>query len=224
MPLKIGDPVLHSLDTKRLFDDQSSFVMESGDSGVFFVKSFLELECTCMDEKESRSHELFLMLFTANEPAIRAYVRRLVPTREDAGDVMQGIALVLWRKFEELQDPNGFRPWAFGIARYEVLGWRRDKARNRLVLAEDILEVVAKESSHQESRLDAQRGALADCLEKLPDDQRELVLAAYQPDASIQNVADRSGRTVAAFYQWLHRIRGRLLECTHRVLKAEGQS
>lgn len=177
-----------------------------------------------MDEKESRSHELFLTLFTANEPAIRAYVRRLVPTRQDSADVMQGIALVLWRKFEELHAPAGFRPWAFGIARYEALGWLRDKARNRLVLAEDVLDVVADESARQESRLDAQRDALADCLEKLPCDQRDLVLAAYAPDASIQNVADRSGRTVAAFYQWLHRIRGRLLECTHRALKAEGLS
>lgn len=177
-----------------------------------------------MDEKESQTHALFLMLFTANEPAIRAYVRRLVPTRQDSADVMQSIALVLWRKFEELHNPEGFRPWAFGIARYEALGWLRDKARNRLVLAEDVLEAVAEESSRQESRLAAQRDALADCLEKLPDDQRELVLAAYAPGANIQNVADRSGRTVAAFYQWLHRIRGRLLNCTHRALKAEGLS
>ena len=177
-----------------------------------------------MDEKESQTHALFLTLFTSNEPAIRAYVRRLVPRRQDAADVMQGVALVLWRKFEELHDPDGFRLWAFGIARYEALGWLRDKARNRLVLAQDVIEVVAVESAQQESRLDTQRDALADCLEKLPRDQRELVLAAYAPDASIQDVAQRSGRTVAAFYQWLHRIRGRLLECTHRVLKAEGLS
>ena len=177
-----------------------------------------------MDEKESQTHALFLTLLTANEAAIRAYVRRLVPTRQDAADVMQGIALVLWRKFEELHDPEGFRPWAFAIARYETLGWLRDKARNRLVLAEDVIDVVADESARQESRLDAQRDALADCLEKLPADHRELVLAAYAPDASIQNVAERSGRTVAAFYQWLHRIRGRLLDCTHRALKAEGLS
>ncbi|EMI54919.1 sigma-70 family RNA polymerase sigma factor [Rhodopirellula sallentina] len=175
-----------------------------------------------MDEKESQTHAQFLTLFTANEPAIRAYVRRLVPTRQDAADVMQGTALVLWRKFEELDDPERFRPWAFGIARYEVLGWLRDRDRNRLVLAEDVIEAVAVESAQQESLLDAQRDALADCLEKIPVEQRELVLAAYGPDASIQHVAQSSGRSVAAFYQWLHRVRGQLLECTHRALKAEG--
>jgi hypothetical protein len=51
-----------------------------------------------MEPQTGDVHELFLMLFTANEPAIRAFVRRLVPTRQDAADVMQGVALVLWRK------------------------------------------------------------------------------------------------------------------------------
>jgi len=80
------------------------------------------------------THERFLALFTANEPAIRAFVRRLVPTRQDAADVMQGVALVLWRKFPQLDQPDHFRKWAFGVARVETLSWLRDKARDRLVL------------------------------------------------------------------------------------------
>ena len=52
-----------------------------------------------MEPQRDDVHELFLTLFTADEPAIRAFVRRLVPTRLDAADVMQGVALVLWRKF-----------------------------------------------------------------------------------------------------------------------------
>jgi RNA polymerase sigma-70 factor, ECF subfamily len=177
-----------------------------------------------MEPEKDDIHEQFLMLFTANEPAIRAYVRRLVPTRQDSADVMQGIALVLWRKFGELDDPGRFRPWAFGVARYETLAWLRDKARSRLVLADDVLELVADESALQEDRLSALRDALAECLEKLPGEQRELVLAAYAPNVRIQQVAERCGRTVAAFYQWLHRMRLRLLECTRRTLGTEGLS
>ena len=169
-------------------------------------------------------HEQFLSLFAANEPAIRAYVRRLVPTRHDAADVMQGVALVLWRKFEELDDANCFRPWAFGVAKYEVLAWLRDQTRSRLVLAEDVTLVLACESPPDEDRLSAQREALEDCLQKLPASQRTMILAAYAPDAAIQDVAAQSGRTVAAFYQWLHRMRLRLLDCTREVLQAEGLS
>ena len=175
-----------------------------------------------MDQNVTASHERFLTLFTANEPAIRAFVRRLVPTRQDAADVMQGVALVLWRKFPTLEASDQFRKWAFGVARYETLAWLRDKARDRLVLADDVLDTVAHESAQIENRLSAQREALEGCLERLPDEQRTLVLAAYEPDVRIQDVAEQSGRTVPAFYQWLHRMRVRLLECTRRTLQVEG--
>ena len=176
-----------------------------------------------MEDHSATTHERFLTQFTLNEPAIRAFVRRLVPTRQDAADVMQGVALVLWRKFEELKEPEQFRKWAFGVARYETLAWLRDKARDRLVLAEDVLKTVAEESAQIENQLSAQREALEGCLGKLPDEDRALVLAAYAPNVRVQDVAGRSGRTVAAFYQWLHRMRMRLLQCTRRTLQAEGQ-
>ncbi len=109
-----------------------------------------------MDPENPQIHEQFLTLFTSNEPAIRAYVRRLV----------------LWKKFRELDQPNDFRKWSFGVARYETLAWLRDKARDRLVLADDVLHTVAHESGQDEERLSAQREALEGCLEKLPKEQR----------------------------------------------------
>ena len=109
-----------------------------------------------MDEETAEFHEQFLRLFTANESAIRAFVRRLVPTRGDAADVMQGVSLVLWKKFAELEERGQFRKWAFGVARYETLAWLRDKARDRLVLANDVLDALASDSSQNEQRLSAQ--------------------------------------------------------------------
>ena len=175
-----------------------------------------------MDQENADFHEQFLRQFTANEAAIRAYVRRLVPTRDDAADVMQGISLVLWKKFAELDELAGFRKWAFGVARYETLTWLRDKARDRLVLADDVLAMVAHESAQRERQLSAQRTALENCLQQLPAEQRTLVLEAYTPGVSIQEAAEGCGRTVAAFYQWLHRMRLRLRKCTRRSLQAEG--
>lgn len=102
---------------------------------VFSVKSKRLAECTSQDKPEF--HEQFLRLFTANEAAIRAYVRRLVPMRDDAADVTQGVSLVLWKKLDELE---GFRRWAFGVARCETLAWLQDKTRDRLVLTDDVLE------------------------------------------------------------------------------------
>ena len=59
-------------------------------------------------------HQQFLHLFMASEPAVRAFVRSLVPTLPDSNDVMQEVAIVLWEKFTEYQTSDDFRRWAFG--------------------------------------------------------------------------------------------------------------
>lgn len=169
-------------------------------------------------------HGDFLRLFTAHELAIRAHVRRLVPTRYDADDVMQEVAVVLWQKFKVFRPDANFRSWAFGVVRYEVLAWRRDRARDRLMLKSDLIEVLAAEALDDESRLARQRDFLKECLDTLDSRQRDLLLAAYQPTATIQEVAGDSGRTVGGFYQWLHRMKRLLLECVRdRMKRLEGQ-
>ena len=168
-------------------------------------------------------HRHFLRSFTANEPSVRAYVRRLVPTRTDADDVMQDIAVVLWEKFGEFREGGNFRSWAFGVARYEVLAWRRDRARDRLVLDEDVVGKLAEETAdeNEEHRLARQRAALEVCLENVEPGQRDLLMKAYDSDNRIQDVAADSGRTVPGFYQWLHRVRHKLLQCVRRQIPGE---
>ena len=84
-----------------------------------------------MSPADRDHHDRFLRLFMANEEALRGFVRSLVPTLEDAREVMQETAAVLWRKFVELDSPENFRRWAFGVARFEALAFRRDRARDR---------------------------------------------------------------------------------------------
>lgn len=175
-----------------------------------------------MNSESATQHEQFLRHYSAHEPAIRAFVRRLVPPLTDVPDVMQEVALVLWKKFENLPNADDFRRWAFGVAKYETLAWLRDKRRDRLVLAEDVLEQLAQDAMALDPVLDSQRVGLEACLEKLPADQKALVLAAYEPGARIQDIAERSRRTVGGFYQWLHRMRLQLLDCVRRGMALEG--
>lgn len=177
-----------------------------------------------MSPAERELHQRFLRLFTANELAIRAYVRRMVISPADADDVMQEAAIVLWEKFGEFREGADFKAWAFGVARLKVLSWMRDKGRDRLVLSEDVVELIAEETAREESQLARQRAALENCASRLIPEQRDLLMAAYQPEARIQEVAARSGRTTAGFYQWLHRMRQLLLDCVRRELQQEAAS
>ena len=166
-------------------------------------------------------HTEFLRAFTMHEPAVRAFVRRLLPTRGDADDVLQEVAIVLWEKFDSFSTGGDFKAWACSIAKFKVLDWLRDHGRDRLVLDTDVVELLATESLASESRLDRQREALRSCLKKVPPAERDLLGQAYQPEAKIQAVAAGSGRSTNGFYQWLHRMRQMLLECISRELAAE---
>lgn len=174
-----------------------------------------------MSPDEASRHRAFLRQFTANEAAIRAFVRRLVPARADADDIMQEVSVVLWEKFESFRADGDFRAWAFGVARFEVLGWLRDKGRDRLVLSEKAVEKFGEEAVSTEPRLARQREALERCIVEVAPAQRDLLLRAYEPGARIAHLARESGRSEPGFYQWLYRMRKLLLECIRRRLAKE---
>lgn len=177
---------------------------------------------TTLESEEEKNHR-FLSLFTANESSIHAYVRRLVYRREDASDVMQKIAIVLWKKFDQLQSDDDFRKWSFGVARFEVLAWRRDLARERerLVLSTETIELMAEELDRNAEQLDLEKEAiLQHCLGKLKKDQRSALQNMYDDESNTPALAQKFGKSITGFYQWIYRIRQRLAECAKQVADA----
>ena len=171
-----------------------------------------------MPNVDDPQHDQFLRLFALHEPALRAFVRALVPSLADTADVMQEVAVVLWKKFGEFDASRDFRKWAFGVARYEALAYLRDKGRDRHVFNDDLAAALADEAAVAGPRHEAQREALEVCLQKLPKAQRSLVLTAYAKGAHMDEIAAHRGQTPMSLYKLLHRIRRALLECVRRVI------
>ena len=174
-----------------------------------------------MNPHDQDNHNEFLRLYIDNEEALKGFVRSLVPTREDAREVMQETAAVLWRKFEELDASEHFRPWAFGVARFEALAFRRDKARDRHVFSEELMEMLEEEAEAADELAEREGEALQKCLGKLPAAQRELVEIAYSPGTRMDELAFELGRTPMAVYKSLHRIRMILADCIRRTLEQQ---
>ena len=66
--------------------------------------------------------------------------------------------------------------------------------------------------------LDLRRRALGDCLQRLSPDHRELVAQRYQPDGSVDGMAEQRDSTPKAVSEMLRRIRLGLLACIERKL------
>jgi RNA polymerase sigma-70 factor, ECF subfamily len=163
-------------------------------------------------------HDRFLRLFAEHEGAVHAFVRSLLPTRGEAAEVMQEVAVVLWQKFDVARD---FRKWAFGVARLEVLRFLQSRRRDRHVFDDELVNRLADDAIAWEQRHETQREALGLCLQKLPAMQRELLLAAYTKGTRMDELAARRGQTAMSLYKMLHRIRQALLECVRRALSQE---
>ncbi len=175
-----------------------------------------------MRPPEDIKHDQFLRLYVSQEEALLGFVRTLVPSREDAREVMQEVAVLLWQRLGDLDDPSNFRPWAFGVARFKAMAWKRDRTRDRLVFDADVLELLADEVTEHADAYEAERRALESCVEKLDPAQRKLLDAAYAPGARVDALAAEAGRSPMSFYKALHRIRLALMNCTQRILAQEG--
>ena len=170
------------------------------------------------------SHEIFMQLLARHEPVIRGYLRSVVSRPADVDELMPDIALVAWRKFSELREHEAFPRWVCVIARYEALRFRRDRARDRLVLDEAVIARLADEGLEEVSLRERQMAALEQCVARLPAERRELLLACYATDAAINQIAARTGRTVDGLYQMLRRIRVDVQRCVEGTLKHEASS
>jgi RNA polymerase sigma-70 factor (ECF subfamily) len=174
-----------------------------------------------MTDSDRTQHDRFLRLFMEHEESLRVFVRSLLFTHDEEREVMQEVAVVLWRKFDAGMDSPSFCRWAFGVARMEALAFRRDRARDRHTFGDDVFELLGRTILEQTDVLEGERRALGICLQKLPEDQRRLVQASYAPGVKMDELAARLGRTAMALYKTLHRIRLTLMDCTRRVLASE---
>ena len=156
-----------------------------------------------------------------HDESLRVFVRSLLFSHDEEREVMQEVAVVLWRKFDEGLDSQAFRRWAFGVARMAALAFRRDRARDRHTFGDEVFELLNQTVLELSDSLEAERRALGTCLQKLPERHRQLVQAAYAPGVKIEDFAAEMGRTAMSLYKTLHRIRLTLIDCTRRVLLSE---
>lgn len=177
----------------------------------------------------SENHEQFVRLLTRHEPQVRAFIRACLPDPVEVAEVMQNVSLIGWRKFPE-QDPAtieaGFGAWLCVIARYEILKFRRGKARDRLVLDDQHIELLATQAADADAihRREHALATLQTCLAKLPADRQRLLLRAYAQGSSIKAIAAEHGKKPDALYQLLRRLRLELAACIERERARHGQT
>jgi len=136
-------------------------------------------------------------------------------------DVAQDVLLVAWRDLRKLREPASFLPWLRQITRNRAHHVLRARVRARRVIGEaatadgvDLDERLATACAAPLASevlvAEEQRTRLAEAIEALPDEAREVVTLYYREGQSARQVADLLGLREDAVKQRLSRARQRL--------------
>lgn len=160
----------------------------------------------------------FVSQITRSQRRLHSFILSMVWNPVEADDVLQETNLVLWEKAAEYDPSRPFLPWAMRFAQWQALAWLKRHKRQRLVFDDDLVRLLADECAMDESVFEARRIALASCFQKLKPEQRELIACRYEPEASVNAMAEAAGTTAKAISDKLRRIRHALLECIQKTL------
>ncbi len=176
--------------------------------------------------RKDLQYDQFVSLFARYERAVRGFVRSLLPSGQDVDDVMQEVGLACWRKFaafEPTETAADFVRWSCVIARFEVLRHRRKCARDRLVLSEELIEILAVDAEARLETAETERKAVELCLQEFRRPERQLLLSVHTPGDSIARIATELGQKARRLYSKVNVLRDLIEECVRRRL-AEGEA
>lgn len=175
------------------------------------------------DDPQNDRDASFVAQLTANQHSLLVYVRGLMPGDENSDEVLQRTNAKIWEKREDFEVGTNFRAWSMTIARYEVLSYRKQRARDaRMILSNELEQTIADELVNVQDDFADRRSALEACLTELNADSRKMLLARYASTKSLAELAAHFGRSDGGFRVTLSRLRSKLMNCVEAKLQSSG--
>lgn len=157
-----------------------------------------------MDSSEERFHRLY----ETGYGRVIAYAMRRTLNSEDAADVVAETFAIAWRRLEAVPDGEREVPWLYTVARRVIANRaRRDSTRSAVVrqLAHELAS-----SSPAIEELDPERLAALHALDRLLDEDREILMLVAWDGLSSQELGWVLSCSPTAARIRLYRARARL--------------
>lgn len=174
------------------------------------------------DNQKSR-YEDFLRLFRTNEDRLFGFILKLLPNFSVAEDIMQETMMTMWRKFDDFKDGTSFAAWGMQIARYKALEYHhRDRQKGLVQFSDEILSRLTDDDNRNgptnpdNNYLEALRG----CVDKLKDENRNIIKLRYSSELSVKQMADRLAVSANVIYKSMSKIHYLLQKCIEQTLAA----
>jgi RNA polymerase sigma factor (sigma-70 family) len=171
--------------------------------------------------------EAFGQLVTATSGVVSSISLAILRDLEMSRDVAQDVFLAAWRDLRKLRSPSSFLPWLRQLARNRAHHVLRSHVRARRRAADSVTDVFLDAINDPRPNASAEliareeRTALAQALDALPSDTREVLTLFYREGQSIAQVSTLLDLSEDAVKKRLSRARATLREA---VLEHLGQT
>ena len=158
-------------------------------------------------------NENFVSLLTRHYRLIYTYIYALIPHRQDAEDVMQEVAVTLYRDFHKYTPNTNFTAWAKKIALYKIMEYRRSQKKQPLVFSTETVNLISQHIHHNKGRLEYRLEALRSCMDDLEEHDKQMIVFRYKKGGSMRELAEWYKVSLATIYRKLERIHLLLRRC-----------
>lgn len=168
--------------------------------------------------KDSKSTQVFEILVREYDQMLIAYIRCLIRDPGLVEDVFQETLITAWRRFEDFDSTRTLGAWLRGIALNTARNATRKRAADRHLFSDEVVNQVENVLLSNMYKDDPEGwserlAALKECMNRLPDAARELILRRYKSGESSRDIADALKRSAAAIRKELQRTRRLLGHC-----------
>jgi RNA polymerase sigma-70 factor (ECF subfamily) len=171
-----------------------------------------------IDRKTDRDMDAeFARLLRDAQQELFGFIFVMLQNRADAEDVYQQCAIVMWKKFSSFTLGTSFINWALQVARYEIKDFVKARRRRKVFFSDAILDVIATSYQPDPPGVQDRRiEVLTNCVDKLCERDRRVLYQCYAVDRDYSNIAHVEGKTIAAIYKAISRIRKSLHICVQQ--------
>jgi RNA polymerase sigma-70 factor (ECF subfamily) len=161
----------------------------------------------------------------ADRHSLFAFIYGFVRNTHDAEDIFQEVWVRFAAALERGEAVEDATKWCRGTARNLILHYWRDRRTDKVVVDQELMDLVEQAFSEQAGRPDdwlARQQALQDCVQELPERSRHLLRLKYEQGLSAESAARLLAQSVESVWAALSRLRKALRECASRKLRLEG--
>jgi RNA polymerase sigma-70 factor, ECF subfamily len=164
--------------------------------------------------------EQLARLWTQSQSIVAAYVLALVRDSHLTDDIVQQVAVILVRKFEEYDPTKPFLPWVLGITKNVIAQSRVESAKSAYCFFDTrLVESIQAGFQDDIDSWASVRSALRHCLEKQTKRSLDVLRLRYTHDLKPQEIASRIGIDSGVVRVILHRARSTLRKCIQYRLR-----